>query len=91
MSERILPQFERLPESARAATAIPEDAEVVNITDKFDEGGPIVISYTRRSERADEAREENRRNLQFAIDRAFGALEKRRSNHHEKEHYATGQ
>lgn len=58
-----------LSEEARASLDIPENAEVVNITDKFREGGPIVVSYTIRG--TDEQRKENRRNLQTAIDNAL--------------------
>lgn len=58
-----------LSETARQALDIPEDAEVVNITDKFREGGPIVISYTRKTD--EEQRIKNRTNLQRAIDGAF--------------------
>ena len=58
-----------LSEEAREALDIPEDAEVVNITDRFREGGPIVVSYTRRA--SDEERQKNRERLQSAIDSAF--------------------
>lgn len=64
-----------LSEEARQALDIPEDAEVVNITDKWREDGPIVVSYTRKT--SDEQRAENRRRLQSAIDRAFEAIEER--------------
>ncbi|MBE6733378.1 MAG: hypothetical protein E7561_05210 [Ruminococcaceae bacterium] len=58
-----------LSETARQALDIPEDAEVVNITDKFREGGPIVVSYTRKTDA--EQRTKNRADLQRAIDYAF--------------------
>ena len=58
-----------LSENARQALDIPEDAEVVNITDKFREGGPIVVSYTRKT--SEEQLIKNRADLQRAIDGAF--------------------
>ncbi len=58
-----------LSEKAREALDIPEDAEVVNITDNFRQGGPIVVSYTRKT--TDAQREHNRKRLQYAIDSAF--------------------
>ena len=58
-----------LSEEARAALDIPADASVVNITDRFREGGPIVISYSRQT--SDAERRENRRRLQYAIDSAL--------------------
>lgn len=61
-----------LSEEARASLDIPEDAEVVNITDRFREGGPIVVSYTRKT--TEEQRQENHRRLQDAIDSAFDAI-----------------
>jgi hypothetical protein len=61
-----------LSEEARAALDIPADANVINITDKFREGGPIVISYSRPTSEAE--RQENRRRLQYAIDEALDNL-----------------
>lgn len=61
-----------LSERAKEALEIPEDAKVINITDKFREGGPIVISYSRPT--SDAERRENRRRLQYAIDDAFDAV-----------------
>lgn len=58
-----------LSEAARESLDIPEDAEVVNITDEFRNGGPIVVSYTRKT--TDEQRQKNRDRLQAAIDSAF--------------------
>ncbi len=67
-----------LSEKAREALDIPEDAEVVNITDRFREGGPIVVSYTRKV--SEEVRLHNRRRLQDAVDSAFDAIIKRCQN-----------
>ncbi len=67
-----------LSEEARASLDIPEDAEVVNITDRFREGGPIVVSYTRKTSEAQ--RQENHRKLQDAIDSAFDAIIERCNN-----------
>lgn len=70
-----LKEFEyltELSERAKEALDIPEDAEVVNITDKFREDGPIVISYSTRT--TDAERQENRRRLQYAIDGALDEL-----------------
>lgn len=67
-----------LSEEAREALDIPEDAEVVNITDRFREGGPIVVSYTRRA--SDEERQKNRKRLQSAIDSAFDDIVARCEN-----------
>lgn len=72
-----------LSEAARESLDIPEDAEVVNITDHFREGGPIVVSYTRRG--TEEQRQENRRRLQNAIDSAFDDIIARCQN--DKEYY----
>lgn len=58
-----------LSEAARESLDIPEDAEVVNITDEFRNGGPIVVSYTRKT--TEEQRQKNRDRLQAAIDSAF--------------------
>lgn len=73
-----LPQFDYLSkygEKARAATDIPDDAEIVNITDDFENGGPIVISYSRRASEEDKLL--RRRNLQAAIDGALDAIQLR--------------
>ena len=73
-----LSQFDYLSkygEKARAATDIPDDAEIVNITDDFENGGPIVISYTRRA--SDEEIQRRQRNLQTAIDGALDAIQER--------------
>lgn len=70
-----LPQFDYLTkygEAARAATDIPDDAEIVNITDDFENGGPIVISYTRRTSEEEKIR--NRQKLQEAINYALDAI-----------------
>lgn len=67
-----------LSEEARQALDIPEDAEVVNITDHWREGGPIVVSSTRKT--SPEQRAENRRRLQCAIDKAIYAIEERCRN-----------
>ena len=64
-----------LSERAREALDIPEDAEVINITDKFRDGGPIVISYSRATTEAE--RQENRRRLQYAIDGALDEISHR--------------
>ena len=73
-----LPQFDYLTkygEAARSATDIPDDAEIVNITDDFENGGPIVISYTRRTSEEEKIR--NRQKLQEAINYALDAIELR--------------
>lgn len=67
-----------LSEEARESLDIPEDAEVVNITDRFREGGPIVVSYTRKT--TEEQRQKNRERLQVAIDDAFDAIIERCNN-----------
>lgn len=67
-----------LSEEARQALDIPEDSEVVNITDHWREGGPIVISHMKKV--TDEQRAENRRRLQNAIDKAFDAIIERCQN-----------
>ncbi len=73
-----IPELEYLKdygESARAVTDISDDAELVSVTDKFKQGGPIVITtVTRQSE---EQRAENRRELQETINNAFDDIEKR--------------
>ena len=72
---RRLPEFENvkgLSEEAKDALAIPEDAEVGNITNEFENGGPIVVSYKRPS--TPEQRAKNREELQRAIDRALDAI-----------------
>ena len=74
-----------LSEEARQALDIPEDAEVVNITDQWKEDGPIVISYTRKT--SPEQRAENKRRLQCAIDKAIYAIEERCRN--DPEYFAT--
>lgn len=61
-----------LSERAKEALDIPENAEVINITNKFREGGPIVISYSLPT--SDIERQENRRKLQYAVDRALDEL-----------------
>lgn len=61
-----------LSEKARQVLDIPEDAEVLNITDEFARGGPIVISYCLRGDI--ETAKSNKRNLDFAIDKALRAL-----------------
>lgn len=58
-----------LSEMAREALDIPEDAEIVNITDQFRKGGPIVVSYTKKT--SEVQRQENRHKLQNAIDSAL--------------------
>lgn len=78
---RRLKEFDYLTElskEARQALDIPEDAEVVKITDHWKEDGPIVISYTRKT--GPEQRAENRRRLQNAIDKAIYAIEERCRN-----------
>lgn len=72
-----------LSEKARESLDIPEDAEVVNITDRFREGGPIVVSYTRTG--TEKQRQENRRRLQNAIDSAFDDIIARCQN--DKQYY----
>lgn len=61
-----------LSEKAREALDIPANADIVNITNKFCEGGPIVISYSMPT--SDAERQENRRRLQYAIDEALDEL-----------------
>lgn len=72
---RRLPEFENikgLDEAGKDALAIPEDAEIVNITNRFEEGGPIIVSWKRTA--TPEQREKNRMQLQDAIDRALDAI-----------------
>lgn len=64
-----------LSDEARAALDIPEDAEVLNITDHFREGGAIVVSYTRK--RSETELEKNRQKLQSTIDSVFDDIEER--------------
>ena len=61
-----------LSDEARTVLDIPENAEIVNITDQFRNGGPIVISYSIKT--TDEERQDNRRRLQYAIDNALDKL-----------------
>lgn len=72
-----------LSEEARASLDIPEDAEVVNITDRFREGGPIVVSW--RIPTTEEQRQKNRERLQAAIDSAFDDIIARCEN--DREYY----
>ncbi len=73
MKKILLPQFAGLSsEGARKAAEIPEGAEVLNITDEFAEGGPIVISYCIRGDI--ETAKKNKRNLDFVIDKALCVL-----------------
>lgn len=74
MAQR-LHQFDYLTELTeweRSLLDIPDDATVMNITDKFREGGPIVVSYTRP--RSEEEKQATRRQLQAAIDQAIDAV-----------------
>lgn len=64
-----------LSEEAHEALDIPEDAEVLNITDHFREGGPIVVLYTRKT--SAEQRAKNRERLQAAIDDAIDDIAER--------------
>lgn len=72
---KLLPEFENikgLDEEAKKALMIPGDAKVINITNRFEEGGPIIISYSRPT--TPEQKAENRKELQRAIDRALDAI-----------------
>ena len=67
-----LARFNYLSERAQQVLEIPDGAEVINITDKFKEGGPIVVSMLTPA--SEEEKKKNRLELQAAIDRALYAL-----------------
>lgn len=67
-----LPQFNRLSEQAQKSLEIPDDAKIVNVIDKFDSGGPIVVVYS--SPMTEVEKEKARKQRQWAIDRAIDAI-----------------
>lgn len=79
-AEKVLPEQLKkyigvLSEPALESIKIPADAEVVNITDKFEEGGPIVVSYSRP--RSPEERAEIHERIQRAANEALDDLKRR--------------
>ncbi len=67
-----------LSSNARKALTVPDNCNVVSITDKFRSGGPIVI--TLMPNLSEVKRAEDKDNLQYAVDRALSSIEKRCKN-----------
>lgn len=42
-----IPELSDLPEEMQKLGEIPDDCRVVNVTNKYHEGGPVVVSYER--------------------------------------------
>ena len=79
-AEKILPeQFEKyigvISDTALETLKIPAGAEIVNITDRFEEGGPIVVSWSLPGSSVEKT--ENHKRMQRAANEALDELKRR--------------